>query len=264
MNYYNTYVSEMRLWIYNYWWLSIIYTNIYLLTVYYGQRYMADKNPLKLTLLLGVWNCLLSVFSVSGTIVLLPMLIDDIRNKGIVYSYCSTDYTYAYSGYWCSLFVISKAYELIDTIFIVLRKKELTFLHWYHHASVLMYSWYAAHNSTSTARWFVVMNYTVHSFMYIYYLLVILKVKVYRYIKIFITIIQIMQMLIGVLINTMALYAKYYNVDCQVTYTNICLSYLLYLSYAMLFIRYFYITYIVSDQHKQVKGWVTLRKFINN
>lgn len=33
--------------------------------------------------------------------------------------------------------------ELVDTAFIVVRKRKLIFLHWYHHATVLLVCWYA-------------------------------------------------------------------------------------------------------------------------
>lgn len=45
------------------------------------------------------------------------------------------------SGFWSTMFVLSKVPELGDTLFIVLRKQPLIFLHWYHHATVLVYSW---------------------------------------------------------------------------------------------------------------------------
>ena len=61
-----------------------------------------------------------------------------------------------------TIFCISKVPELIDTLFIVLRKQKLIFLHWFHHATVLIYAWYSYHDWTASGRWFVFMNYTVH------------------------------------------------------------------------------------------------------
>ncbi|RHY06234.1 hypothetical protein DYB25_001996, partial [Aphanomyces astaci] len=33
--------------------------------------------------------------------------------------------------------------ELFDTFFVVIRKKPLRFLHWYHHITVLLFCWHA-------------------------------------------------------------------------------------------------------------------------
>jgi hypothetical protein len=37
--------------------------------------------------------------------------------------------------------VVGRFAELIDTAFLVLRKRTVNLLHWYHHASVLYYCW---------------------------------------------------------------------------------------------------------------------------
>jgi hypothetical protein len=39
------------------------------------------------------------------------------------------------------MFAWSKVAELGDTLFLVLRKREVIFLHWYHHASVIALTW---------------------------------------------------------------------------------------------------------------------------
>lgn len=49
-------------------------------------------------------------------------------------------------------FCFSKLPELVDTVFIVLRKQPLIFLHWYHHASVLIYCWFSYQDYSSTGR----------------------------------------------------------------------------------------------------------------
>jgi len=61
--------------------------------------------------------------------------------------------------------------ELGDTVFIVLRKQPLIFLHYYHHVTVLCYIWLTADAINSTCVWFGVMNYGIHSLMYSYYAL---------------------------------------------------------------------------------------------
>lgn len=46
------------------------------------------------------------------------------------------------AAFWTTMFSFSKAIELVDTAFVVLRKRPLIFLHYYHHATVLVYVWY--------------------------------------------------------------------------------------------------------------------------
>jgi hypothetical protein len=46
--------------------------------------------------------------------------------------------------------------ELGDTVFVVLRKKPLIFLHWYHHVTVLLYCWHSYASRSSAGLYFVV------------------------------------------------------------------------------------------------------------
>eukprot|EP00494_Astrolonche_serrata_P001183 UN01189 len=41
------------------------------------------------------------------------------------------------------VFVLSKIFELFDTIWLLLKKKDIAFLHWYHHISVFIFCWHS-------------------------------------------------------------------------------------------------------------------------
>ena len=71
----------------------------------------------------------------------------------------------------------------MDTLFIVLRKQELILLHWYHHATVLIYCWHSYKGLQSTGRWFSTMNYLVHSLMYTYYACRAMRFKIPRFVN---------------------------------------------------------------------------------
>jgi len=143
------------------------------------------------------------------------------------------------------MFVISKAYELGDTVFIVLRKQPLIFLHWYHHISVMIYVWYSYTDHTSPGRWFMVMNYTVHSFMYTYYAARAMRFNVARWVNMFITSMQISQMVMGIIINVATYRVKVQGGRyCQQSFENMKYGSLMYLSYLFLFSYFFYMTYI--------------------
>ena len=67
--------------------------------------------------------------------------------------------------------------ELLDTFFIVIHKKKLMFLHWYHHVTVLLYCWHCFSNSPAIGIVFVAMNFGVHALMYGYYFLMAIRMK---------------------------------------------------------------------------------------
>lgn len=155
-------------------------------------------------------------------------------------------------GFWTWLFVLSKLPELGDTLFIVLRKQPLIFLHWYHHITVLIYSWYSYTEYTSSARWFIVMNYCVHSVMYSYYALRAMGYKPPRFIPMVITSMQLTQMIVGCTINLWAHdYLQTMNSSaCNISPMNIKLSVAMYFSYFVLFARFFYATYLSPNARK--------------
>lgn len=49
----------------------------------------------------------------------------------------------AVTGFWTEMFGWSKLVELGDTLFLVAKKRPLTALHLWHHASVYVYTWRA-------------------------------------------------------------------------------------------------------------------------
>merc|ERR1712029_110216 len=124
------------------------------------------------------------------------------------------------------------------------------FLHWYHHITVLIYCWYSFSQYTAPARWFVVMNFVVHSIMYTYYAFKALRYRVPRYVAMIITSLQLLQMVIGCIVNYMAFTYKQNGMRCGVSDTNLKLSLLMYTSYFVLFARFFYNAYFKNSQSK--------------
>ncbi len=96
-------------------------------------------------------------------------LIDVIKLIEIVGSYCENDefYTDPYTGYWAWLYVISKALELFDTLFLVLRKRPLIFLHYYHHSVTFLFTQFVYPKEQAWLRWMATLNLMVHTVMYL-------------------------------------------------------------------------------------------------
>lgn len=139
------------------------------------------------------------------------------------------------AGLWTMLFIFSKIPELLDTAFIVLRKSPLIFLHWYHHATVLLYCWHSYATRSSAGLYFVAMNYGVHAIMYFYYFLAAMGIRV-KWAPL-VTVLQISQMFVGMFICGAVYYFEgMRGLPCDVTSNNYIAGWVMYASYALLFI----------------------------
>lgn len=228
------------------WHWSIYYSIIYLLLIYGGQKYMKDKKPYNLRRALCCWSAGLSMFSFYSIYRVYPLAYRMIYLGGIQHAICdSCSYSgSAGGGMWAFLFPLSKLPELMDTLFIVLRKQKMVFLHWYHHVTVFIYCWYSYAFPISTGIWFGIVNYIVHGIMYAYYAVKASGRSPPRWVAKSITTIQLSQMFAGILLNYMATKALLENRTCRMSPFDIGISIFFYVSYAILFGNFFYWTYI--------------------
>lgn len=263
------FVDDLGKWMKNNWTKSINISIIYVVFIFLIKFYMKDKTRYELRFPLIIWNIFLASFSIMGTIRTLPEFFYSINQKGIVYSVCDASYAYGVTGFWAFMFIMSKLPELIDTVFIVFRKQELIFLHWYHHATVLIYCWYSYSDFTASGRWFMTMNYFVHSIMYSYYACKALKIRVPLFISKLITTSQLIQMIFGCYVNWVAYQTKTNtkNIECNISNENIFYSFLMYFSYFILFFHFFFNVYVQKKKTmaKQSGNEVlTEKKFLSN
>lgn len=94
---------------------------------------MAHRDPFSLRWQLSAWNLFLAIFSLVGAVRVVPQIALNLYLHGFEYTICEradTQYGIGASGLWVVLFILSKPFELFDTVFIVLRKKPLRLLHW--------------------------------------------------------------------------------------------------------------------------------------
>merc|ERR1712137_1526307 len=148
--------------------------------------------------------------------------------------------------YWIYIFDLSKFAELFDTLFLILRKKNPPFLHWFHHATVLLYCWFASYYHTVIGFNFTIINAFVHTFMYFYYFLSEIGLKPPEQIAKAITIIQISQMFLGIMIVAGSAFIWFSTgTPCVSDESTIVLvsGCLMYGTYLFLFLRFFFKRY---------------------
>lgn len=241
--------------------VPIIMITLYLLFCYFGTKIMKNREAFDLRYTLALWNLFLAVFSTWGVIKTVPLLLYNIMTLDFDRTVCDPADTWGGfgSGLAVQLFCLSKIPELIDTVFIVLRKKPLIFLHWYHHVTVLGFCWHSYVTESGAGLWFIAMNYTVHAVMYFYYFLMAMKSIPKWFPSWIITTMQILQMVVGTAIVGYSIYFKNYGsknyspLGCNVVFENLYVGGIIYASYLYLFLEFAVKRYIFTPAKKSAK-----------
>lgn len=232
-------------WFQRNWKISLYASVVYVLFIYAATKFMVGREPYKLRLPLAVWSGILAVFSIVCTIRSLPEFYDSIFNRSFRFSVCNTRFQHdAPTAFWLHIYSFAKLIELGDTVFIVFRKQKLIFLHWYHHFTVLIYSYYGLTADIGVVRYFCNINMFVHALMYTYYTLRALRVYVPKWVNIVITMLQIIQMMVGFYVNIAAVIYQHQGHHCPLTPTVFTMTMLMYASYFVLFAQFFYNAYM--------------------
>lgn len=125
-----------------------------------------------------------------------------------------------------------------------------------------MYCWYSCKDFSASGRWFIVMNYTVHAFMYSYYAFRALRFNIPKFISIAITTGQISQMIFGIYVNCIVYQVKKRGEPCKTSDENVIVSFVMYGTYFLLFFKFFYSAYIKKPIKKVTNG-ITNKKELN-
>lgn len=161
-------------------WLPFAACTIYFGSIVLGQRYFETRPAWNWRRTLAAWNLVIAAFSFWGFMRTAPQLAHNLHHYGWQATLQGDSLSMLGMGsniHWVMCFVLSKFVELFDTFFIVVHKKKLMFLHWYHHITVLLFCWYSFIHQQPMGIIFCVANYAVHSVMYCYYYLMAIKSK---------------------------------------------------------------------------------------
>lgn len=243
--------------------LPSIVVCVYMVAIFAGKRYMSNRKAWQWKKQLAVWNLSLSIFSFVGMFRMLPPLMHNMNTMSLRENICGDAYPHyiaGSTGTWVQFFILSKFPELIDTFFIVIHKKPLIFLHWYHHVTVLLYVWHGSYSvKNPVSPVFGAMNYAVHAMMYGYYFLMAVGKKPNWMNPIFITIAQIMQMVAGIVATAVGVYYYLENQhvmrgggenSCTIVGQSLVAAILMYGSYLVLFIQFFTHRFMIHRSKK--------------
>ncbi|XP_053395945.1 elongation of very long chain fatty acids protein 4-like [Mercenaria mercenaria] len=177
---------------------------MYLITIKQGPKLMEAQKAMDLKKCIVVYNL--------GLVALSAYMFYEFLVSSVLagYSYICQPVDYSTNplalrmANVCWWYFFSKIIELLDTVFLILRKKPISFLHAYHHSTMLLNWWLGVKYIAGGQSWFLAMlNTFVHVIMYSYYGLSALGPQVQKYLwwKKYLTILQLTQFF-GVVIHT--------------------------------------------------------------
>jgi hypothetical protein len=243
--------------------LPVLVVVFYAGFLYFGKKYFSNRKPLNLRGLMAAWNLFLAVYSML-TMLHSYAVFATLKGRTIRDVLCTspTKYFGGSADLWVILFVLSKFAELFDTFFIIVHKKPLIFLHWYHHITVLLFCWVAYQEKTPSAALFGPMNATIHSIMYFYYFLMAIKKKPKWFNAIWLTVGQIVQMVVGTTTSLLSMYFYMTDNTCSIKKGSLIASVFLYGSYLYLFSAFFYSRYFKGNKNAKFAGEQVDKKYL--
>ncbi|CAG8550769.1 11011_t:CDS:2, partial [Scutellospora calospora] len=167
---------------------EVVISCITYFSLIFGGRLLLSNSPvIRLNIIFQIHNFLLTVSSAILLILFIEQLFPIYWRNGIFYSVCSKDAWTQRLELLYYLNYLVKYWELADTIFLVLRKKDLGFM--------TMALCFSQLQGRTTVSWVpITLNLTVHVLMYYYYFRVAGGAKVWW--KQYLTTFQIIQFII--------------------------------------------------------------------
>jgi hypothetical protein len=231
----------------------------YFVVIFGGQFLMKNSAPMQLKFLFQTHNFLLTVASASLLLLFVEQLSPILLNNGIFYAVCNqSSWTQKLEVLYYLNYLV-KYWELVDTVFLVLKKKKLEFLHVYHHSMTMALCYTQLVGQTSVSWVPITLNLIVHVFMYYYYFRTASGAKIWW--KKYLTTMQIVQFVVDLFFIYFCSYTYFTSTywpwlpnagHCSGTEGAAIFGCMLLSSYLLLFIQFYFKTYKNVNKSKKI------------
>jgi len=232
----------------------------YVLIVFSTQYWMKDRKRFDLYFVIVGHNLLLCALS----IVMLFAVVYEVYQKwmqngqSLELLFCDSEGKLSEGRQvaWFYIFYLSKFYELLDTLIIVLKKNKIIFLHIYHHIITIVLV-FVMMNQAVAVQWLAITaNCMVHIPMYFYYAMSTLGYDIWW--KKYITLFQITQFIVDVTSNLLGFTFHFgflgKGKQCSGPLWAWCFGQGVLLSFLFLFIHFWRRNYRMKPSNSQPKN----------
>ncbi|KAI8367471.1 GNS1/SUR4 family-domain-containing protein [Radiomyces spectabilis] len=244
----------------------------YFVVIFGGRYLMTQFPPFRLQALFQLHNFLLTIVSGILLVLMVEQIFPKIYHHGFLYAVCSNDAWTQPLELLYYLNYLVKYWELIDTVFLVAKKKKLEFLHYYHHSLTMVLCFSQLGGKTAVSWVPITLNLTVHVLMYYYYFRTAAGHKIWW--KKYLTTMQITQFIIDLFVIYFCTYTYFAYTywphlpnmgSCAGTEASALFGCALLSSYLFLFINFYRLTYqkskaILKQRAQEAKSSAPVKK----
>ena len=164
--------------------VPLVFSLVYYLVSHWANGFVARRGSRDLTKgdsalakalrqLILLHNAALAVYSGWTWACMFPLVVDFFRQgwqaagvEGVKVALCSMPTNEMHLGVYAYLFYLSKYYEVVDSVILLIKGKKISNLQSYHHAGAIICMWVAYRYQSQPVWVFCVFNSFVHTLMY--------------------------------------------------------------------------------------------------